>query len=313
LLDSTLIENLCFFFECPVSHFAYSEANSNGYLDDLGPLSLSRWKLISEVHVLFPSHVGHIYVAKRADLPHYQEVFSKFVLALEAYEDSMPVYLYMRGKDYSNHFMLVRNSEASVKPFVERIDWMEIHRASCLPKKKSVKSSLIGKERQDNFGDTGFCSAVSLSREGTSDGIAEPRLKPETRQNSAVLKGYTVLTDFVNSTPVKWMADHQRLYYDADHPDRQERFASRIQEDNVFENMRHTSTNLQSMCGCHQDRNNSFQNAFRAVVGMSVLRKNVDGLGVRIGINAQARKSIDEGMSRSQTYQPMLDMILTEY
>jgi hypothetical protein len=177
-----------------------------------------------------------------------------------------------------------------------------------------VKSFLNGKERQDNFRDTGFRSTVSLTREGTSNGIAKPRLKPETRQNSAVLKGYTVLAEFVHSTPVKWMADnHQRLYYDADHPDRQERFASRIQEDNVFENMRHTSTNLQSMCGCHRDRNNSYQNAFRAVVGMSVLCRNVDGLGVQIGINAQARKSIDECMSRSQTYQPMLDMILTEY
>jgi hypothetical protein len=124
LLDSTQIEKICFFFECPVSHQAYSEANSKDCLDDLGPLSLSCWKLISEIHVLFPSHVGHIYVAKRADLPHYQEVFSKFVLALEAYDDSMPVYLYMRGKDYSNHFMLVRNSEASVKSFMEQIDWM---------------------------------------------------------------------------------------------------------------------------------------------------------------------------------------------
>jgi hypothetical protein len=56
---------------------------------------------------MFLSHAGHICVAKRVDLPHYQEVFSKFVLALEAYEDTMPVYLYMRSEDYSNHFMLV--------------------------------------------------------------------------------------------------------------------------------------------------------------------------------------------------------------
>jgi hypothetical protein len=273
-------------------------------------LSLSPWKHISEIHVLLPSHVGHIYVAQRANLPHYQEVFFKFVLgALEAYEDSMPVYLYMRGEDYSNDFMLVRNSEAAVKPFLERIDWMEIHRASCHPKNKLEKSSLIEKERQDNFGDTGLCFAVRL--EGTSDGIAEPRLKPETRQNSVVLKGYTVLTESVTSTPVKWMAENQRLYYNADNPGRQERFASRIQEDNVFENMRNTSTNLQSKCGCHRDCNNSYHNAFRAVVGISVLR-NVDGLNVRIGINAQARKLIDDCLSRSKRYRPMLERVLSE-
>jgi hypothetical protein len=105
LLNSSQIQNLCFFFECPVSHQDYSEANNNDCLNNLGPLSLSCWKFISEIHVLFPSHVGHICVAKRANLPHYQEeVFSKFVLA---YEDTMPVYLYMCGKDYSNHFMLV--------------------------------------------------------------------------------------------------------------------------------------------------------------------------------------------------------------
>jgi hypothetical protein len=267
---------------------------------------------MSEILVLFPSRVGHIYVAKMADLPHYQEVFSKFVLALEAYEDSMPVYLYMRGEDYSNHFMLVRNSEAPVKPSVGRINWKEIHRASCLQKKKAEKSASIGKDRQDNFGDPAFCSTVSLTREGASDGIAQPRLKPETRQNSAVLKGYTVLTDFITSTtPVKWMAKNERLYYDADNPDRQERFASMIQEVNVFGNMRHTSTNLSSKCGCQRDCKNSYQDAFRAVAGMSVLR-NVDGRDQRIGINAQARKSIDDCLSRSQTYQPMLDIVLTD-
>ena len=189
-----------FLFHCPVLHQDYSEANTNDCLVNLGPLSLSHWKFICEIHFLFPSHVGHIYVAKRADLPHYQEVFSNFVLALEAYEDTMPVYLYIRG-NYSNHFMLVLNSEAAVQPFVERIDWMEIYCASCLPKNKSEKCSVTRKELQDNFGDTGFCSAVSLTTGGNSDGMAEPRLKPETKQNPAVLKGYTVLTNFVTSTP----------------------------------------------------------------------------------------------------------------
>jgi hypothetical protein len=145
LLDSLQIQNLCFFFECPVSHQDYSEANTNDCLDNLGPLSLSRWKFIFKIHVLFPSHVGHIYVAKRADLPHYQEVFSKFVLALKAYKDTMPVYLYMRGEDYSNHFMLVRNSEAAVQPFVERIDWIEIYRV--MPSKEQVRERFGDQKR----------------------------------------------------------------------------------------------------------------------------------------------------------------------
>jgi hypothetical protein len=63
-----------------------------------------------------------MYIAERGNLPHYQEVFSKFVLALKRYDDRMPVYLDMRDKDYGNHFMLVRNSAKVVQPFVDRMD-----------------------------------------------------------------------------------------------------------------------------------------------------------------------------------------------
>jgi hypothetical protein len=44
-----------------------------------------------EIHVLFPSDVGRMYTAKRGDLPHYKEVFSKFVLALQRYDNQMHV------------------------------------------------------------------------------------------------------------------------------------------------------------------------------------------------------------------------------
>jgi hypothetical protein len=76
---------------------------------------------MTDIHVLFPSDVGHMYIAKRGDLPHYQEVFSKFVLALEWYDNQMHVYLYMRGEDHSNHFMLGRNLAKTVQPFVDQM------------------------------------------------------------------------------------------------------------------------------------------------------------------------------------------------
>jgi hypothetical protein len=166
-----------------------------------------------------------MYIAERGDLPHYQEVFSKFVLALEWYDNQMPVYLYMRGEDYSNHFMLVRNSAKTVQPFVDQMDWMDIHRSLFCPKKKAKKPTGIGKRQQDNFQDPGFCCGVSLTRDGTS-GVAEPRMKPGTMQNASVLNVYAVLTDFIVSTPVKWTEGKDRLFHDADNPERQERFAS---------------------------------------------------------------------------------------
>jgi hypothetical protein len=50
----------------------------------------------------------------------------------------------MRGEDYSNHFMLVRNLARAVQPFVDRMDWLDIHRSLFCPKKK--EKSLLGLE-----------------------------------------------------------------------------------------------------------------------------------------------------------------------
>jgi hypothetical protein len=133
---------------------------------------------------------------------YYQEVFSKFVLALEWFEDTMPVYLYVRGEDYSNHFMLVRNSARAAQSFVDRMDWLDIHRFLFCPKKKAEKPAGIGKQRQDKFHDSGLCCGESLTRVGTS-GVAEPRMKPGTMQNATVLDGYAVLREFIVTTPVK--------------------------------------------------------------------------------------------------------------
>jgi hypothetical protein len=140
---------------------------------------------MSEIRCLFPSNVGHMYIAKRADLPHYQEVFSKFLTALDCYEDHMPVYLYMKGEDYSNHFLLVQNSLSAVKPYMDRLHWFAIHRSTCNPSKKAGLTSPIGKKRQDNFVEDGLCSSVSQTRDGSSDGVAEPRMKPGTIEDKA--------------------------------------------------------------------------------------------------------------------------------
>jgi hypothetical protein len=136
LLDPHATLNLCFFFECAHSFDEYNCANTNHFLDDLGPLAPTRWEHMKEIHVLFPSKVGHIYCARRADLPHYQEMFWKFASNLSAYENPLSVYIYCKGEDYSNHFLTVRNSPSQVLPFVEQLDWLEIHRIASLPPKK---------------------------------------------------------------------------------------------------------------------------------------------------------------------------------
>jgi hypothetical protein len=77
--------NLYFFFECPILHQEFDEANINKFSNyHLGPFSHTHWKYISKTHCLFLSYVGHMYISEKGDLPHYQVVFSKFVLALKA-------------------------------------------------------------------------------------------------------------------------------------------------------------------------------------------------------------------------------------
>jgi hypothetical protein len=308
LLDPKSMMNLCFYFECPFSFNDYNEANSANSLDKLGAFAHSRWEYMAEIHVLLPGDHGHIYVAERADLPHYQAVFAKFILALESYDGHMPVYLYTNGNDYDNHFLSVRNSGTSVQPFVDSIDWMEVLRIANRPKKTTGK---VHKEkaRQSNFKDTGFCSGMNQTRGGTADGIAEPRLKTESTQDLEVINGYVVLSRFIATATPKWVQGNRQLF---SNPKRQSEFASRIHKENVFESMRLSVTDLASHCACHRDEHNSYDPLFSAVVGVSVVRM-YRGRKVRIGLNAQGRKAIDDKISRSDKYRPLLNLVLSEY
>jgi hypothetical protein len=83
-----------------------------------------------------------------------------------------------------------------------------------------------------------------------------------------VVDGYVTLSKLLSSNVPKWA---RRLYFDPLLPDCQERFASRIHLDNVFECIRLSITDLQSKCACHRDKHNLFNPAFSAVVGMSVI------------------------------------------
>jgi hypothetical protein len=141
-----------------------------------------------------------MYIAERGDLPHYQEVFSKFVLALERFDDTMSVYLYMRGEDYSNHFMLVRNLARAVQPlWIGWIGWT--FTVPCSVQRRRLRS-LMGLKSSGRTNSTipGFCWGVSLTRVGTS-GVAAPCMKPGTMQNATVLDDYAVLTEYIVTIP----------------------------------------------------------------------------------------------------------------
>jgi hypothetical protein len=125
----------------------------------------------------------------------------------------MPVYLYMCGNDYANHFLTVCNLSAAVRPNVDGIDWMQNHRIACLPKKKQGKGH-IEKKRQARFKDTGFCSSINQSQDSNNNGIAEPRLKPELTYDSEVLNGYVVLSKFIATAVTEWTKYRKRIFND---------------------------------------------------------------------------------------------------
>ena len=133
--------------------------------------------------------------------------------------------------------MTICNLAEQVKPFGDKIDWMEVHHVASHPKKKAGKSSTIKKKRQDSYEDTGFCSSINQTQDGTSNGVAGPRLKPEMTLNSEVVNGYVVLSEFLSTASAKWSGFNRRLYFDPSELDQQKQFASRIHEDNVFECM----------------------------------------------------------------------------
>jgi hypothetical protein len=117
LLEPHDMLNLCFFFELPISHHEYTQVRIPTMAwTTLVPFLYPIGSTIR--HVFFLSNIHHFYIARQADLPHYQEVFLKFVTALESYNDRMPVYLYMKDNDYNDHFLSIRNSPEKVKPFV---------------------------------------------------------------------------------------------------------------------------------------------------------------------------------------------------
>jgi hypothetical protein len=70
---------------------------------------------------------------------------------------------------------------------------------------RKVTKGMIEKKHQATYKDTGLCSYVNQTCDGTSDRIAEPRLKPETILNFKVMNGYAVLSQFLSITGAKWL------------------------------------------------------------------------------------------------------------
>ena len=99
---------------------------------------------------------GHLYLAKRADLPHYQGIFVDFVAELERYEGELKVYLYLPNYDYDNHFLIVRNSPPSVRRFVDCIDWLANHHLATTEVHTTMKEKITNKKRQKVFVDNGL-------------------------------------------------------------------------------------------------------------------------------------------------------------
>jgi hypothetical protein len=101
----------------------------------------------------------------------------------------------------------------AVQPFVNRIDWMEIHHITCLNKKKQGKGHME-KKWQARLQDTGFWYSIKQSCDSTTNGVAEPCLKPELTHYPEVVNGDVVLSNFIATAATKWSGYNKRLFSD---------------------------------------------------------------------------------------------------
>ena len=101
-----LRQSLCFFFEEPTDILKYKENNGSSQLDDLGPFSITRLKYMKTIHVMWDNPDGQIYVAKRLDVPHYQEIFEEFIAKIPTCKHQIGVCLYPPEIDTETDFLL---------------------------------------------------------------------------------------------------------------------------------------------------------------------------------------------------------------
>ena len=111
VLDGEGFSSVAFIVEEPTSLFFAS--NTNNALDNLGPLSLDRWKFISCLHVVLIGE-SDFYAAKRLDTTHYMVRCEDLAEALSVAPDHMRMRVYGHNGLMSNRFVYVRRNVREV-------------------------------------------------------------------------------------------------------------------------------------------------------------------------------------------------------
>lgn len=281
----------------------------------LGNCSPERWRHIQEIHVVFPSEL-QAYTVRRADMPHYQEMFQKVLAAIASYSRKIRVVIYDPRYDYSNDFMVVRNN--GVKELLDDVgvpDWislnhmMENQKVDPAKKEKKGKKQRLDPKRQETFQDFGWTTLECSSRRGTKSGEAAPQLKPRST-DPLIVQCFLACTLLARVMNVNWLKPGTILV-DPDHPERPEKYAKRLHERNRFEGLRVFQNSLDDLCKNHGDSPNSKIPTLSVVVGLSSLLPGEKSK--RYGIVGYMRGSVDSELARTETTSPVIFQVADLY
>lgn len=341
-LDEKL-SNVCLFFERPRSK-CLGKAK---LLVDLGKCSIERWEHICEIHCIFPSSL-QLYAVRRADLPHYQESFLRFMLALSQFtkenadnDPKFKVIIYDRNKDYSNDFLLVKNNGVEELLGDKMPDWNAVEKVVKMtekeeeafiasvkakseekeaPKKAKVrkkagKSKLKAKQneqkqkRQNEHKFFGWTANGCTTRDEYVSGEAGPRIKPGTREHKPVRDILLALSKAATVLAPEWLQPGT-MYVDTRFPNRQADFPNKLVEGNLVEGV-NIFTNIHGdVSGCHGDWDNPAELTLSTVIGLNTMNKKEDK---RNGSVSYMRKSITSCLTRDALATPMVKLIGDTY
>lgn len=272
-LHHPVIENLGFLFEESKAYFDVKDGSHQ--LTNAGPFHLARLKEMKAIHLLLPSKFQSYHVKSAVD-PHGQVLFVEFVEGLLSLPpEHLPmIFLYEGNKDYKNDFIVVRNDCT----IAHSVDWDFVHRA--VPNSASRDP---GVQRQASFIDFGHCTWLSSSRVG---GRAEPNLKPGSNQPEVVSLTET-LSDLLCKSSPPWRQGHVQLP--------------------SLNSIRLSRTSPAHRCKLHRD-NRSNSTRVPDVVCVSSLWH-----GVRLAVNGQMKKSMEQLQEREEETKDLLGDLLMHY
>eukprot|EP00978_Attheya_sp_CCMP212_P020262 scaffold57770_cov63-Attheya_sp.AAC.2 len=314
LLDDS-IENIAFIFE------ENKDLPSSKALCDMGSLSHERWSRTKpRLHCVMQNTLpsGMFYVARSANVCHYQCRMRTLIKSLQAYEGStIEINIYNPLCDYTNGFMTVGNTMESTQALQQHLNWNVLETIlddsnstdTSLDSTSSTSSSTPKRKRQavENFVDFGWTSSTCQTRNGSSTGVAVPRLKPQT-ESPLISEVFLQASSIIKTISVQWLEKSECIFQDSDEPSRKSDFQDAIAHGNIVQAIRVAKNDATQLCSAHDDTENSKKPTMSNVISFSKLNRSA-----RVALICYGRQSVDVVLKESGRLDPFTKSVIDFY